>query len=685
MSISLTQKPDVSSTSVPQRNEPMLRVPMAENPFTYISTVILGQTDSAVNDQQTAPQLVEISLSSIVTRPTPSSQPPVTIVISPTSSLPSVLFDPPVPSPTTDVTSAISVSILSSVPPPTTSIVTLAAAISTAFTSPAETFSAESALGSEIPAATTVTAAVVQVPSSSPSQVANDNSVVTEGGHHAPFYIAVIVGTILAIGLIAAVIAWAVRLRMHARRRRENPIVPWANHHVEECPLEASRDAIFIGQPIDRSASKDISSQDAIPWEPCGDRDVGEPKRSNTHLRSSLRSSLVPGPVPCTEPHPYPIHAHDVASSASYYLDHTMRDTNTSSDGTLDGCSSASSLGPLQIANRTPEDTSPSLSCASTPGNMCPTHIDGTRDSEYRPRFAEPTVEGRSRLNVAPVSTKEAWEFLPLPGRTQNRGEEIIIDDSSSWTASIKSGFTDAFNAVAASLPSGAALMINREDKNLDSLPLRPTQSSARRSLFSYISRSNSSAGQPWTLEERGDGTGRVLFRDIEAEGHGLTAFKLQTDPTSIRRSSIRDSILSPVAQPPRFGRTHVRDTGLRNGRSLRQPSMRSTSSIASSSSAYSVASAVSSVPRLPALSRHSTIKLDPPMETVFERKERNVPSRHPSRRPAALVARSSSSGCSVHSYYYGEDATCGELAESSTEDKQPKQQALVDRRRRMF
>lgn len=680
MSFGLAQKPDISTTSLPHGNGPMLRMPMAENPSTSISTPTVGQTDSAAVNQRTAPQLVEMSPSSIVTKPSQQSQPAVTILISPTSSLPSVLLNPPVPSPTTDVTPTTSISVLPfTVPSPTTSVVTLAAAISTALTSPGENSSAESALVSEIPA-TTVTEAVVQVPSSSPSPAANDNSVVTEGGHHAPFYIAVIVGTILAIGLIAAVIAWAVRLRMHARRRRENPIVPWANHHVEECPLEASRDAIFIGQPIDRSASKDISSQDVIPWEPCGDRDVGQPKRSNSYRRSSLRSSLVPGPAPCDEHQPYPVQAHNVTCPAPYYLDHTMRDINMSSDGTLDGCSSVSSLGPLQVANRTPEDISPPSSCASTPVNLFTSNIGWTADFESRPRFSKPTDEGRTRSNVPLRNTEETWDTLPLPVRTQNCSEEIITDDSSSWTASIKSGFTDAFNAVAASLPSGAALMINRQDKNLDGLSTRP-QSSARGSLFSYISRSNSRVSQPWTLEERGDGTGRVLFHDIEADGyeHGRPASELRTDARSTKRASLCDSI-SP---PPRFGRTHVYDTGSRYGRSLRQPSMRSALSTASSSSAYSMASAVSSIPRLPALSRHSTIKLDSRMATVSEREERNLPFTGRSKRPATLITRSSSSGCSVHSYYYG-DTTSDEPVES-IQSKESKQQEQVDRSRRIF
>ncbi|KAG6862100.1 hypothetical protein C0995_005910 [Termitomyces sp. Mi166 len=679
----------------------MVRLPAAANPSTStastIATATLSQMDSVVATQQLAPQFVETTLSSIITRPSPSSQPLLTILVStPTSSLAPVFS---LSLPTTDVTSispaastiptASGPSDSSSVPFSSTvltaSIVTVAVATSSALTPSAETSSSEIALASKTPTATTVTEAVVEVPSSSPVQATNDDGAVTEGGHHAPFYIAVIVGTILAVGLIAAVIAWAVRLRMHARRRRENPLVPWANHHEKGCALEACRDAMFIGQPINRSGSKDISSQDAIPWEPCGDRDVGEPKRSDSYMDSSLRSSLVPGPAPYPEHQSYPVHAHNVIYSVPYYGD-TARYPNTSSEGGLDGYGSGSSLGPLQVANQTPADASPSSSCTSIPVSMYTAHTGWTSDSRHRPQFSESYGEDVQRSQIPPRGTQETWDTLPppLPGRTQNRSVETITDDSSSWTASLKSNFTNAFNAVAASLPSGAALMINRQDKNFDGLSPQLTQRSGRRSLFSAFSRSNSSASQPWTLEERGDGTGRVLFHDLEADGHndGLTTSEFQPGATPVRRISTRDSISPLVAQPRRSAmlKPNTYETESDYGRSLRQPSMRSTLSTTSSSSAYSMVSAISSAPRLPVLSRHSTIKLDSPMATVFERRERNIPQNHSHKRPA--VTRSSSSGCSVHSYYYGADATHAERLESTEGDDESKQQALVDRRR---
>ncbi|KAH0580087.1 hypothetical protein H2248_002897 [Termitomyces sp. 'cryptogamus'] len=688
MSFSLAQDQGASSTLVAQGNGPMYRLPTAENPFTSttvsISTATLIQTGAAVPSQQTAPQFDD---SPIGAGSSPSSQPPLTILFSlPTASLASVLLSSPAP--TTVATSVPMVSVLSDSFPvlsttmlPVTSIVTLAAATSTPFAST----SAEMAPASGTPTATTVTQATADVPSTSPSQSVTNDSAVTEEGHHAPFYIAVIVGTILAIGLIAAVIAWAVRLWMHARRRRENPLVPWANHLEARCPLERARDATFIGQPINRSASKDISSQDVIPWEPCGDRDVGEPKRSNSHLRSSLHSSLVPDPVLHAEHHAYPVRAHNAAYPAPYYHGHAVGDTNMASDGTLDGYSSLSSLGPLHIANRTPGDISPSSSCTS-PGNMNIGHT-GWINSGPRPRFSESYNEGTSRSNIPPRtrSTEEAWYTLPLPRRTQDWNDETITDDSSSWTASIKSNVTNAFNTVAASLPSGAAFMINRQDKKFDGLSPRPTRSSARRSVFSFFSRANSSASQPWTLEERGDGTGRVVFHDVEADGYDHGSDSQADSATRIRHTlSTRDAISSCVAQPPQSAMftPNECDTGLCQGRSLRQPSIRSTLSTASSSSAYSMASAVSSIPRLPALSRHSTIKMDSSMVTVFERGERIVPRSSFPKRPATLVARSSSSGCSVYSYYYATSATHAQGGES-TEDDESNQHALMERRSR--
>ncbi|KAG6853083.1 hypothetical protein C0991_007013 [Blastosporella zonata] len=518
--------------------------------------------------------------------------------------------------------------------PSTTSVVTIT---STSSASSSTVVAAAPAT----PTATTVT----ETPSSSSSAISASDAGAISQGHHAPFYIAVVVGSILAIGLVAAVVAWVIRLRLHARRRRENPELPWTNHHTDHDQLEAEKGATFHGRSIHRTKSKDFSSQDTVPWEPCGDRDVGEPKRSNSYVHSSGNSRLAANSGPYMEYQPYP---DNLAYPGPMYHGHALRDAYSES---LEGHRSlASTLGPLTVANMTPGDASPASSCASTPVTMYTAHTGST--SEHAAQSTSP----------APIcGSDDSWKTLPLPSQMQH--VEQPISEQASWTASLRSNFTQAFNAVAASLPSGAALMI--KDTDGDGLIPRPTGSSQRPSLYSLFSRNDSIACKPWTLEEHGDGTGRVLFHDLGPEGYNHGA-------PQIYRSS--DTM---VTHPPQS----AYNLGSRYGRRPRQPSMRSSLSSASSCSAYSTTSSVpdpnSSAPRLPALARHSTIKLDP-MATVYEKKEEDDAFHSQLKRPH-VVTRSSSSGCSVTAYYYGVDAV-GE--EESTDSDDVMQRTLVDRRK---
>ncbi|KAG6918487.1 hypothetical protein DXG01_014114 [Tephrocybe rancida] len=652
-----------------KEDEPRIFLWPTESSLHIVPSAVANPMRPTATLEHTAPQFIETGLSLSVARSSLSSQPLFTIIqLTPTSFWAPELSGSAAPTPfVVSLTSVSSISstgsvlgVSDSVPlpsisvppltvtPPATSVVTLTP---TDFVSS----SAEVAAASVTPTETTVT----ETPSSSPSAVSSEDSTLTDQGHHAPFYIAVIVGSILAIGLIAAVVAWVVRLRMHARRRRENPHVPWANHHEDDDGLEAGRDAIFIGEPIDRIGSKDISSQDAVPWEPLGDRDVGTPKRSDSYVRSSMRSSLASGHGPYTEYQHYPVSEDSVAYPVPLYHGHTL--ARGSYSGSSRGHRSNSSLGPLQVANMTPGDASPSLSCTSPPVSM------------YTARTGSISEYG-SRTRTA--GSGGSWDTLPLPGQTQGSVEQMMTDDSS-WTASLRSNFTYAFNAVAASLPTGTALMINKQDKSTDVLTPQPTRSSGRRSLGSIVSRNDSVVCKPWTLEERGDGTGRVLFHDVRPENPQIRG---SFDSPS-RASSTRDSFISQPSQPTTL-RPNVHNFGSRHGsgRGPQQPSMRSSPSSASSISAYSMSSGVDgSAPRLPALSRHSTIKLDP-MATVYEKKEEDD-ALQPPKRPATLATRSSSSGCSVTAYYYGADATFADGGES-TESEDSIQQTLVDRRK---
>ncbi|KAF8064421.1 hypothetical protein FPV67DRAFT_1672130 [Lyophyllum atratum] len=602
-----------------------------------------------------------------------------------------------------------------------TTVTSAPVSVSTAV--PTETaFSLSTSSGAEATSDIPTTTLSSQSASPSPSvPTSSEDNASVDQGHHAPFYIGIILGTIVTIGFIAAIIAWVVRLRMHARRRRGTSIVPWANHQSDD-GLEEGHEATYIGQPIDRIGSKDISSQDAIPWEPRGDRDVGEPKRSNSYVRRSAYSGQAADPF--VDHHPYPVLAESVAYPLPlYHTDSTRRDSYPDAEGSLDGHRSVSTLGPLQVANVTPGDNSAASSRASTalglnsplPGSSEHEYHDGRpRENQAgsRPPFLALEDEG---LRVPWKSTRQVssakrrmggsgnWERLPVPGESQDPSDVAADDDS--WTSSLKSNLTHAFNAVAASLPAGPALMrgTHREDAN-DILTPRPHQHSGRRSTRSNfsgvdfkepLSRNDSVASTPWTLEENDDGTGRVHFHGRERDayeygtpqvyGSCLTLDAPTSVGTSLHRTSTRGSHTPLITRPPQSAllRPEMHNKRSRYGsRRQRQPSMRST--VSRASSVYSMESAVSgatstiqsSAPRIPAFSRHSTMKIDA-LQPVREKREEGAVEE----RPGTLVTRSSSSGCSFNSYYYG--AGGGSVNDRDmSEVEEPARQSLVDRRK---
>ncbi|KAG6828191.1 hypothetical protein H0H92_008810 [Tricholoma furcatifolium] len=605
------------------------------------------------------PQFTGWTVSSIVTRTVQQSQPHAwSILPSPTPSQRVPGSSLPVPTPLVVSVTSVSTSLPStstnrdsSSSVPLESISTLVSDNSAQPTSliivaseSVPTFSVVDVTASTTDATTTVTSSV-ETASPTSSNAAGDDSAMKEGGHHAPFYIAVIVGSVFAIGLIAAIIAWAVRLRMHAKRRRENPEIPWTNYHGSDDGLEEGRDAIFIGGSIDRIGSKDISSQDIIPWESRVNRSFGE-LRSDNSLPRSMQSNLAPPPAPYLDYQPY---YHDTVDSNIAYptaLHHGYaRRTPYPDTASLDDHgSAASSLGPLKVANRTPADASPASSFASSPVSMYTAPTGTTGEAESRSPFVGKYSE--NMLNER-VRTENTWKTLPMPGETQKFTTEATSEDSS-WTASLRSNLTHAFNAVAASLPSGPALMSNKYStdsstgSSSDSLPPHRKQSSGQRSLGSIFT----DRDQPWILEENGNGAGRVYFPDLEDEGDA------HSSGTSTRRVSARRSALRPPQSAMLRHDEYLSEP--RRGRAPGKASLRRSESNASTNSMYSTASGVSDVaPRLPALSRQSSIRLDP-MATVYENKEEDNGSTF---QPRALFKRSSSSHCSITDYYHSDQA----------------------------
>ncbi|KAG6816181.1 hypothetical protein H0H87_008055 [Tephrocybe sp. NHM501043] len=659
MSINRLAESTFSPTSMVKEDRPDILLLPTDSPSTFreVSSSALNQVYPTMTTQRAAPQIIQASSSLSAGRPSLSSQPPLAILL-PTQ-LPAQPMDVPGSAAPTriaiSVTSVIGASPASSDQYMSSSVIS---SFSTPSTTSAVTLTSTTTVSSSAEvaaAATSTTSTITESPPSTSSAASSSDSSTVDQGHHAPFYIVVVVGSFLAIGSIAAVIAWAIRLRMHARRRREDPAdVPWVNHREENDMIEAGRGATFRGSSIHKIGSGAKSSQDFVAdWQPHSDRDIWGPRRSDSYVHSNLADGHAPYMSYLANPNS--IHDERIAYPAPLYHGHVVTqsiypDPNQS----IDGRQSASTLGPLMVANSTPGDTSPASSCVSTPTTMYTARTGDTGEYGSRLSLSGPSVPG---------GCNHTWQPLPLPGQTQSSIEQPT-NDVTSWTASLRSNFTQAFNAVAASLPSGPALMIKNQDTR-----------NSQQSLDSFLSRNDSIVCRPWTLEERKDGTGRVLFHNLPSEGYseGIQLYGSHLTPGSPSRStSIDPSSTDGDSElvPPRTGEL----LGPRYGRVARQPSMRSFMSTSSSCSAYSMTSA----PRLPALSRHSTIKMDP-MTTVYEKKEEDIVIA-PQKRPAATT-RLSSSGCSVTAYYYGLDAKHTE-GEVSTDGDDTIQQTLVDRRK---
>ncbi|PBK73194.1 hypothetical protein ARMSODRAFT_953684 [Armillaria solidipes] len=98
---------------------------------------------------------------------------------------------------------------------------------------------------------------VLAAPTVSPSST----NYATISTHSPPFYVGVIFGTIVAIAILAALVAWYFRLKSDRRKRDDLLNVAWANNNTLE----------------------DWQTNGGL-WEPRGDRDVGEPKRGTSFI-----------------------------------------------------------------------------------------------------------------------------------------------------------------------------------------------------------------------------------------------------------------------------------------------------------------------------------------------------------------------------------------------------------------
>ena len=279
-----------------------------------------------------------------------------------------------------------------------------------------------------------------------------------------PIYVGIALGVIVVIAFLAALVAWSVRLHRHRRRSRNTTNVPWATRDDEK--LESGT-----------STPDDVSFNSLHTWEPRGDRDVGEPKRSESYFLAGtpvvaarpMYATPVPPPqlpplshvMPLQDlmvyshpqyPPQYPTVAHALPMMDNYGTPRQVMDRPRYVGLGEDGMGLAvpwrhSPPPPSIVTQTTPppivtQTTPPPVDHASPAQLPCPFPTESRIRQHYR--------ESKERAQ----EEKEQYE---------------------GWAASVRSSLVSAFNAVASSLPNGHNLSFangEAEDK-LTAVPKR--------------------------------------------------------------------------------------------------------------------------------------------------------------------------------------------------------------------
>jgi hypothetical protein len=402
----------------------------------------------------------------------------------------------------------------------------------------------------------TVTVSPTAVDSSSATPTPSS----TASKHNPPFYVGIVLGIIVIIAIVAALVAWYLRLHAHARRRQEfvSQYVPWAiKRNNDGSGLEETgniTNSAMLSAPASiRSFMRGDDGIAADVWEPRGDRDVGEPRRTESYEQSM--SSSTRRATAAENPFSDAYYSQGngprafLADSAAYPLPLTNNPYRTtrpltsrlaSSEPSVQDHHSASTLGPLQVANMMPGDV---FSCdgSSRPGTAMgfpgPTMISefGTPREPVagsKPRFWGLDGNGlivpwNSRQRVPEDFERRAaggvgkWDHLPplpMPGENQNLTPQQEMEG---WTSSLRSNIVSAFNAVAGNL---AASGHDMHDDRLTPAPVRANERYSRDGRLRPMTRESTvltTASSAWTLEETQDGAGVVHIR-----GSGLEAYR---------------------------------------------------------------------------------------------------------------------------------------------------------------
>ncbi len=466
-------------------------------------------------------------------------------------------------------------------------------------------------------------------------------------------YAGIVLGTIAGVACVTALFAWWIRIRSHAKRRRlyGDADVPWASSENGDSGLEEATDMTqtrsnleFIGP----GGREDLAQVEA--WEPRGDRDVGEPRRSESYPNSSepfvhlahepyscRAAPAIPGQhdsiLPFIQPFqngPYP---------RARPLPSHLQSVDSSSSRSIDDHSATSSLGPLRVANLLPGDQSAATSRATTAlGMNNRAYSLGTDDLEDILRLERETPGSTSDQRSL---SAYSWTGLNASEET-NRGSELCerpaaAPEPEGWTTSLKSIFT-----VMASNLSIRGRSINKGEDTLTPIPSRR---SIRASGSGDVSPVGHRAAYPQSITAC-----TAMGADKNCGSLDSETSKPLARRKSIKSGQLRRDLLS-------------RNTGWGERCPSQDTPSRASSVYSTASASVAVDCHLDDIMISRTLSRNGSLKLI--HKRQGSKSEENLSVSRP-----PVITRVSSTGCSV--------------ASSQLADKEDAaQRALVDRRRR--
>lgn len=363
-----------------------------------------------------------------------------------------------------------------------------------------------------------------------PTRAVVPPSTPTDFNVHTPtFYAGITVGTIISVGLIAALVAWWVRLRSR-RRRNARLMVPWGRPgNMDDGGLEAGIGA-FDTDNAARAAMNLGSREDLAhvqAWSPRGDRDVGEPKRAEGYFNGPFYGLT---------------DYHNPRSDYYPFFSNGIPQSTAKHDGVAKRHLPAHLVAD-EIAARTPPAEfarDERYSRIAYPENTYASEYDrahqfrsGTVSSppSHHERNAgrpwddnpchssEPRSMAKRLRNLGKATAEPPGaESGPSPSSEGPRPANAEMEE---WGHSLKASLVSAFNAVAANLGTGAPHL--KED---DKLTAPPSRRSTRKSIKDAkwerdtsgekVGRKgsiSSASSKPWTLEETAEGAGVVHIR----------------------------------------------------------------------------------------------------------------------------------------------------------------------------